>query len=52
MSIFLFPDEGHGIVRLENRMRFFVTAEAFFARHLGGRMEPISETQARTTPPR
>jgi dipeptidyl aminopeptidase/acylaminoacyl peptidase len=36
----LFPDEGHGFAKPENRLRFFATAEAFLARHLGGRAEP------------
>ncbi|MCX8103743.1 MAG: S9 family peptidase [Candidatus Bipolaricaulota bacterium] len=40
----LFPDEGHGFVRPENRLAFFAVAEAFLARHLGsGRVEPIGE---------
>ena len=32
----LFPDEGHGLVRPENRLLFYETAEAFLAKHLGG----------------
>nr|BAL58169.1 aminopeptidase [uncultured Acetothermia bacterium] len=39
----LFPDEGHGFARPENRIAFFAVAEAFLARHLGGRCEPIGE---------
>jgi dipeptidyl aminopeptidase/acylaminoacyl peptidase len=35
----LFPDEGHGFAKPENRMRFFAVAEQFLARHLGGRFE-------------
>lgn len=35
----LFPDEGHGFARPENRMKFYAAAEAFLARHLGGRVE-------------
>jgi dipeptidyl aminopeptidase/acylaminoacyl peptidase len=38
----LFPDEGHGFVRPENRLAFFAVADIFLARHLGGRSEPIS----------
>ncbi|HOW59046.1 MAG TPA: S9 family peptidase [Candidatus Omnitrophota bacterium] len=34
-----FPDEGHGFVKPENRLKLFQTAEAFLARHLGGRFE-------------
>jgi acetyl esterase/lipase len=36
-----FPDEGHGFIRLENRLAFFAVLEAFLAKHLGGRHEPI-----------
>jgi dipeptidyl aminopeptidase/acylaminoacyl peptidase len=35
----LFEDEGHGLVRQENRLEFFAAAEQFLARHLGGRAE-------------
>lgn len=36
----LFPDEGHGFAKPENRLRFYAAAERFLARHLGGRFEP------------
>jgi dipeptidyl aminopeptidase/acylaminoacyl peptidase len=39
----LFPDEGHGFVRPENRLAFFAVAELFLAQHLGGRFEPIGD---------
>ncbi|MGA7688197.1 MAG: alpha/beta fold hydrolase [Jiangellales bacterium] len=35
----LFDDEGHGLVRPENRERFYAAAEFFLAAHLGGRAE-------------
>jgi dipeptidyl aminopeptidase/acylaminoacyl peptidase len=35
----LFPDEGHGFAKPENRMRFYAAAERFLARYLGGRAE-------------
>lgn len=35
----LFPDEGHGFAKPENRLRFYAVAEKFLARHLGGRFE-------------
>ena len=35
----LFPDEGHGFAKPENRMRFYAAAERFLARHLGGRAQ-------------
>jgi dipeptidyl aminopeptidase/acylaminoacyl peptidase len=36
-----FPDEGHGFVRPENRMAFTAITEAFLAKHLGGRYQPV-----------
>ncbi len=36
----LFPDEGHGFSRPENKIAFVALAEAFLAEHLGGRREP------------
>lgn len=39
----LFPDEGHGFARPQNRTAFYAVAEEFFARHLGGRFEPIGD---------
>ena len=35
----LFPDEGHGFAKPENRLRFYAAAELFLAKHLGGRAE-------------
>ena len=32
----LFPDEGHGLAKPENRLRFAATAERFLAKYLGG----------------
>ncbi|MFH0765383.1 MAG: S9 family peptidase [Calditrichota bacterium] len=34
-----FPNEGHGFVRPENRLKFYAAAERFLAEHLGGRCE-------------
>jgi acylaminoacyl-peptidase len=39
----VFPDEGHGFVRPENNIAFNAIAEAFLARHLGGRVEPVGD---------
>jgi len=39
----LYPDEGHGFARPENRISFYAIAEAFLARHLGGRAEAIGD---------
>jgi len=35
----LFPDEGHGFARPENRLHFYAAAERFLAKHLGGQAE-------------
>jgi len=37
----LYPDEGHGFARPQNRLSFNAVSEAFLAEHLGGRYEPI-----------
>jgi len=37
----LFPDEGHGFARPENRMSFNAVTEIFLSQFLGGRYEPI-----------
>ncbi|MCU0523397.1 MAG: S9 family peptidase [Elainella sp. Prado103] len=39
----LYPDEGHGFARPENRLHFYAIAEAFLAKYLGGRCEPTGE---------
>lgn len=38
----LYPDEGHGFARPENRIDFMGREERFLAEHLGGRHEPMS----------
>ncbi len=35
----LFPDEGHGFAKPENRLKFYAAAEKFLAQHLGGRYQ-------------
>jgi len=37
----LYPDEGHGFARPENRLSFNAITEAFLAHCLGGRFEPV-----------
>ena len=37
----LYPDEGHGFARPENRLSFNAVVEAFLSRYLGGRYEPV-----------
>ncbi len=39
----LYPDEGHGFAREENRTSFNAVTEAFLSKHLGGRFEPIGK---------
>jgi len=35
----LFPDEGHGFAKPENRLKFFAAADKFLSRYLGGRAD-------------
>lgn len=39
----LYPDEGHGFGRAENRLSFMALTEAFLARFLGGACEPLGD---------
>jgi acylaminoacyl-peptidase len=39
----VYPDEGHGFARPENDIAFKAITEAFLARHLGGRSEPVGD---------
>ncbi len=41
----LYPDEGHGFARPENRLSFFAVTEAFLAEHLGGRFQPLTSVE-------
>lgn len=45
----LYPDEGHGFARPENRMSFYAVTEAFLAKNLGGRYQPIGDDFAGST---
>jgi dipeptidyl aminopeptidase/acylaminoacyl peptidase len=40
-----FPDEGHGFARPENQIAFRAVTEAFLAKHLNGRLEPIDRAR-------
>jgi dipeptidyl aminopeptidase/acylaminoacyl peptidase len=42
----LFPDEGHGFARPENRLSFYAVTEQFLSDHLGGRSEPVGDDLA------
>jgi len=39
----LYPDEGHGFARPENRKSFYAISEAFLSACLGGRFEPVGD---------
>lgn len=39
----LFPDEGHGFARPQNRLAFNAVTESFLGNCLGGRVQPIGE---------
>jgi dipeptidyl aminopeptidase/acylaminoacyl peptidase len=39
----VYPDEGHGFIRPENRLSFLAMEEAFYGEHLGTRCEPIGD---------
>jgi dipeptidyl aminopeptidase/acylaminoacyl peptidase len=39
----LYPDEGHGFARPENRLSFYAVAEVFLAQHLGGSYLPAGD---------
>jgi dipeptidyl aminopeptidase/acylaminoacyl peptidase len=41
----VFPDEGHGFARPENRLTFYAATEPFLAQYLGGRAEAPSEKE-------
>ena len=43
VTYILYPDEGHGFARPENWLSFVAVAEAFLARHLGGRFQAIGD---------
>jgi len=45
----LYPDEGHGFARPENRISFNAVVEAFLARYLGGRYQPVGDDFAGST---
>jgi dipeptidyl aminopeptidase/acylaminoacyl peptidase len=45
----LFPDEGHGFHRPENRIAFMAEVESFLAEHLGGRAQPDQGARGRSS---
>ncbi len=44
----VYPDEGHGFARPDNRLDFYGRAEEFLARTLGGRAEPWRKIEGST----
>jgi len=40
----LFPDEGHGFAKPENRLKFYAAAEKFLVKYLGGRYEGSAQS--------
>ena len=49
MTYVLYPDEGHGFARPENRTSFFAITEGFLSKCLGGKQEPIGKDFAGST---
>lgn len=49
VSYVLFPDEGHGFARPENRIAFNAVTESFLGQCLGGRVEPLGDTVKRSS---
>ena len=45
----LYPDEGHGFAKPNNRIGFNAIAESFLGSCLGGRVEPLGETVRQST---
>ena len=43
VTYLVYPDEGHGFVRPENKLSYYAVVEAFLAKQLGGRYEPIGK---------
>ncbi|MCH2138613.1 MAG: S9 family peptidase [Phycisphaerales bacterium] len=43
VTYIVFPDEGHGFRNPANNMAFNAATEAFLAKHIGGRFEPMGD---------
>ena len=43
VTYLLYPDEGHGFQRPENRLSFFAVTELFLAEHMGGSCQPLDD---------
>jgi dipeptidyl aminopeptidase/acylaminoacyl peptidase len=49
VTYLLYPDEGHGFARPENRLSFYAVAEAFLAQCIGGRYAPVGDAFANSS---
>ncbi len=49
VSYVVFPDEGHGFARPENRIAFYALTEAFLSVHLGGWFQPITAEELKAS---
>lgn len=45
----LYPDEGHGFAKPSNNIGFNAVTETFLGKCLGGRVEPLGDTQRQST---
>jgi hypothetical protein len=43
VTYLVYPDEGHGFARPQNRLAFYAIAESFLSKCLGGSFEPIGK---------
>jgi dipeptidyl aminopeptidase/acylaminoacyl peptidase len=48
VDFYLFPKADHGFVSDDERFAFFAVSEQFLARQIGGRVEPITASEAAT----
>ena len=44
VAYMLYPQEGHGLAKPENRFAMYAAVEAFLSKHLGGVAEPIGDS--------
>jgi dipeptidyl aminopeptidase/acylaminoacyl peptidase len=44
----VYPDEGHGFARPQNRLDFYGRAEQFLSKHIGGRAETFAAIEGAT----
>jgi dipeptidyl aminopeptidase/acylaminoacyl peptidase len=49
VTYIVYPDEGHGFARPENRLSFYAVTEAFLAECIGGRAAPIGDAFANSS---